>query len=184
MNAQLNDEDLIKQHLLTNPFICFETLYNRYVRKVYRQCLSMTKNVERAEDYTQDIFIRTFTRLDRFQERSSFSTWLYSISFHYCLDQIKLSNRLATTLMDDSLLDQYADVDEYTPQQEQMRNLDKAMDTLSLRDAALLRMKYQQGLSIEQIARELGLKESAVKMRLKRSRHRIRQLYAQIAWPS
>ena len=57
-----------------------------------------TKNVEKAEDYTQDIFMRTFARLDRFQERSSFSTWLYSISFNYCLEQIKWSNRLVRNI--------------------------------------------------------------------------------------
>ncbi|RYF62815.1 MAG: RNA polymerase sigma factor [Cytophagaceae bacterium] len=175
MNAQLNDEELIRQYLLTNPDVCYETLYNRYIGKVYRRCLSLTKNVEKAEDYTQDIFMRTFARLDRFQERSSFSTWLYSISFNYCLEQIKWSNRLALTSLDDTLLDQYADVDEYASQDEQMRYLAQAMNTLSNQDADLLRMKYQQGLAIGQIAQVLDLKESAVKMRLKRSRDRVRQ---------
>ncbi|RZM20812.1 MAG: RNA polymerase sigma factor [Pedobacter sp.] len=182
MNAQLNDEELIKQYLPTNPDVCFETLYNRYVGKVYKRCLSLTKNVEKAEDYTQDIFMRTFARLDRFQERSSFSTWLYSISFNYCLDQIKLSNRLAMTSLDDRLVDRYADVDEYTSQHEQMVHLVSAMKNLLPRDADLLRMKYQQGLSIEQIAQELGLKECAVKMRLKRSRDKVRQIYSSIAF--
>jgi len=176
MNAQLNDEELIRYYLPISPDVCFETLYKRYVSKVYRRCLSLTKNVEKAEDYTQDIFIRTFARLDRFEERSSFSTWLYSISFNYCLEQIKWSNRFALTSLDETLLDQYADVDEYTSQEEQVRHLAKAMNTLSNQDADLLRMKYQQGLAIGQIAQVLDLKESAVKMRLKRSRDRVRQL--------
>lgn len=181
MNAQLNDEELIKQYLSTNPSVCFETLYNRYVGKVYKRCLSMTKNVEKAEDFTHDIFMRTFDRLDRFQERSTFSTWLYSISFNYCLDQIKLSNRLAVAPLEDTLVDRYADVDESTLQNEQMAYLVSAMKSLPARDADILRMKYQQGLSIEQIAHELQVKESAIKMRLKRSRDKVRQIYLTIA---
>ena len=67
-------------------------------------------------------------------------------------------------------------MDEYASQDEQMRHLAQAMNTLSNQDADLLRMKYQQGLAIGQIAQVLDLKESAVKMRLKRSRDRVRQL--------
>jgi len=182
MNTQLNDEELIKQYLPTNPDVCFETLYNRYIGKVYQRCLSLTKNVERAEDYTQDIFLRTFARLDRFEERSSFSTWLYSISFNYCLDQIKLSNRFGLTSLEDTLIDRYADVDEHAAQHEQMDHLSRAMKSLPPRDADLLRMKYQQGLSIEQIAHDLQVNESAVKMRLKRSRDKVRQLYSSTAY--
>lgn len=182
MKAQINDEELIRQYLPTNPTACFETLYNRYVNKVYNRCLSMTKDAEKAEDFTHDIFIRTFARLDRFQERSTFSTWLYSISFNYCLDQIKLSNRLSTTSLDDTLTSQYIDTDDYAPQEEQMRDLAKAMDTLSPQDADLLRLKYQQGMNIQQISCHLNIKESAVKMRLKRSRDKVRQLYEVVAY--
>lgn len=74
MKTKLNDEDLIRQHFTTNPNICFEALYSRYVGKVYKRCLSLTKDAEKAQDYTHDIFIRTFDRLDRFQEKSTFST--------------------------------------------------------------------------------------------------------------
>ncbi|PHK25185.1 hypothetical protein VF13_42605, partial [Nostoc linckia z16] len=100
MKPALNDEEVIRQYRNTNPNECFELLYNRYVRKVYNRCYSMTKNSEQAQDYTHDIFLRMFAHLDRFQERSSFSTWLYSISYNYCIDQIKRSNRLATTGLD------------------------------------------------------------------------------------
>ncbi|GAB3047002.1 RNA polymerase sigma factor [Spirosoma pulveris] len=64
----LNDEALIRQHFATRPNVCFETLYNRYVGKVYNRCLSLTKDADTALDYTQDFFMRTFDRLDRFQE--------------------------------------------------------------------------------------------------------------------
>ena len=110
MKTKLNDEDLIRQHFTTNPNGCFEELYNRYVGKVYNRCLSMTKDTEKAQDYTHDIFIRTFDRLDRFQEKSTFSTWLYSISFNYCLDQIKVTRRLPMSNLDVQEAYQFADI--------------------------------------------------------------------------
>lgn len=72
MKSLLRDEELIKQFLTTSPNDCFEALYSRYVDKVYRRCLSLTKDAEQAQDFTQDIFLRAFARLDRFEHRSSF----------------------------------------------------------------------------------------------------------------
>ena len=179
MTTQLKDEELIRQQLSTNPTACFEALYSRYVSKVYRRCLSMTKNEETAQDYTHDIFIRTFARLDRFEERATFSTWLYSISFNYCLDQIKLANRLAVTTLDDMLANQYADTHDDGAREERLNQLTVAMSQLTPREATLLRMKYQQELDIRQIASQLQLSESAVKMRLKRTREKVRQFYTE-----
>ena len=182
MKKQLNDEEVIRQQLATNPTACFETLYNRYVGKVYRRCLSLTKDTEKAEDFTHDIFIRTFDRLDRFQERSTFSTWLYSISYNYCLDQIKLSNRLTTTTLEDELPIQCTYTDDYEQAEERVHYLTEAMNRLTPQEATLLRLKYQQGMEIQQIAKQFNLKESAIKMRLKRSRDKVRQFYTESAY--
>lgn len=182
MKAQLNDEELIRQHLPTDPTACFETLYNRYVGKVYRRCLSLTKDVEKAEDFTHDIFIRTFSRLDRFQERSTFSTWLYSISFNYCMDQIRLSNRLATTPLEDQLENQYMETNDYESSEESTKHLNAAMSKITPQEATILQMKYQQEMDVRQIAQKLNLNESAVKMRLKRSRDKVRQFYVEAAY--
>jgi RNA polymerase sigma factor (sigma-70 family) len=175
MQAILNDEELIREHFNSNPNVCFEALYNRYVGKVYNRCLSITKDSEKAQDFTQDIFIRTFGSLNHFQERSSFSTWLYSISFNYCMDQIKRSNRLPMSSLEDNQVDQLLDLDENEPFEERLHLLTEALKHLSEEEVSLLRMKYQQGMSIEQIADKLNLKLSTVKMRLKRSREKLQR---------
>ncbi|GAB3050610.1 RNA polymerase sigma factor [Spirosoma pulveris] len=178
---KLNDEELIRQHFTTNPAVCFEALYNRYVGKVYNRCLSLTKDTEKAQDYTHDIFMRTFDRLDRFEGKSTFSTWLYSISFNYCLDQIKATKRLPMTNLEDDATHQLADNEEETPLEDRLALLQQVLGQLSSQEVDLLQMKYQQGLPIHQIARQLGLQESAVKMRLRRSRQKAYQCYQQIA---
>ncbi|GAB3776922.1 RNA polymerase sigma factor [Spirosoma horti] len=176
MNIPLSDEEMIRQHLNANFTGCFENLYNRYAGKVYNQCFSITKDAAQAQDFTHDIFIRLFARLDQFHGRSSFSTWLYSLAYNYCLDQIKRSKRLTTTCLND-------DIDYYCTSTEEAEKVDhslyqlaQVMNSISPQEAIVLRLKYQDGLPLSQIGLQLNLKESAVKMRLKRSRTKVKQL--------
>jgi len=73
-NQPLRDEELIRMYRHTQQTNYFETLYNRYANKVYRRCLSLTKDSTKAEDYTHDIFLRVYGSLGDFKERSAFST--------------------------------------------------------------------------------------------------------------
>lgn len=182
MKVNLNDEEVIRQYLTTSPNDCFETLYNRYVGKVYNRCLSITKDSEKAQDFTHDIFIRMFARLDRFEERSTFSTWLYSISYNYCIDQIRVSKRLETTALSDTLDCLSPMGDEAERIEYNMQQLAQAMNSIAPQEAQLLRLKYQEGLDVQQIADKLQLKNSAVKMRLKRARDRVRSLCGESAF--
>jgi RNA polymerase sigma factor (sigma-70 family) len=179
MKGILTDEEMIRQYLPAQANQCFETLYNRYVDKVYRQCLSMTKDSEKAEDFTHDIFIKVFDKLDAFQQRSSFSTWLSSIAYNYCADQIRLSKRLPTTALHNQLEQNLAESQEVTIQEEAMQLVKRALESLSAKEQTLLRLKYEDGISIEELAQMYKLKTSAVKMRLKRSKARIQEFCAQ-----
>lgn len=182
MKVNLNDEEVIRQYLSTSPNDCFETLYNRYAGKVYNRCLSMTKDTEKAQDFTHDIFIRMFARLDRFEERSTFSTWLYSISYNYCIDQIRVSKRLPTTELDDDIDCQSPTADDAERVEYSLQQLTQAMNTITPQEAQLLRLKYQEGLDVQQIAKKMNLNNSAVKMRLKRARDRVRHLCGESAF--
>jgi RNA polymerase sigma factor (sigma-70 family) len=177
MKNLLTDEELIQQYFPVKPNYCFETLYNRYVQKVYRRCLSMTKDPDMALDFTHDIFIRMFARLDRFQGRSLFSTWLYAIAYNYCLDQLRLAKRIPTTRMDQALESGIFFADEPAESIEPtLQELGRAMKAISAQDADILRLKYQDGLDVRQIGHRLNLNDSAVKMRLKRSRDRVKRI--------
>lgn len=172
----LSDEEVIRQYYNDQPDQCFEALYNRYVKKVYRRCLSMTHDSVQAEDFTHDIFIKVFNKLEAFQQRSSFSTWLYSISYNYCADQIRLSRRLPTMPIDDNVEWHNTDSMEAQLHEEALQVMKKAMNHLSAKERDLLQLKYEEGLSIDEIAQLYDLNASAVKMRLKRSREKLQKL--------
>lgn len=176
----LSDEDMIRHYLTDQPAHCFETLYNRYVNKVYRRCLSMTKDPFQAEDYTHDIFLKVFNKLDAFQERSTFSTWLYSIAYNYCADQLRLGKRLNVMSINEDIKLDVPELIENHLHEETLQLVNRAMETLSAGERTMLQLKYEQGMSIAAIAQANNLKESTVKMRLKRSRDKIQRLYAQM----
>ena len=177
-NTLPTDEEMIRLYLSKQPNQCIETLYNRYVSKVYQRCLYMTKDTEKAQDFTHDIFMKAFSKLDDFQQRSSFATWLNSIAHNYCSDQIRLAKRLHTTSIEMVSEVNLTESREGLTEEENIDRAYQALASLSTADQVLLRQKYEEGLSIEELADLYHIKVSAVKMRLKRSRDRIhRQLY-------
>lgn len=171
---------MIQHHFSHQPHQCFENLYNRYVRKVYERCLSITKDSDQAQDFTHDIFLKAFDKLSSFEQRSRFSTWLYSIAHNYCVDQIRLARRLPTTALDES--GDSAKDDSFTFQlhEESLQLMRQALDQLNSQERAILRLKYEDGTSIEDIAKLYNIKISAVKMRLKRSREKVQHICTQL----
>lgn len=139
----------------------------------------MTKDSDQAHDFTQDIFMRAFSRLDRFEQRSTFSTWLYSISYNYCIDQLQLAKRRPTVALLDNTDYGLTDAEDTVRYESRMQYLSGVLDTLPPEEVQLLRLKYEDGLDIVTIARQFNLSQSAVKMRLKRSRDKIRLLCSQ-----
>ncbi|GAB4033391.1 RNA polymerase sigma factor [Spirosoma gilvum] len=157
----------------------FETIYIRYASKVYQKCLAMTADPDISQDYTQDIFIKVFHKLDTFQHRSNLSTWLYSVTHNYCLDQLRSRQRRQVRSLSEE--------DDYTNDQEdeisleqQFYQLHQIIETLPKLEQRLIRMRYEQGMDLQSIANQLKLKLSAVKMRLMRNRRKIQKLYNEL----
>lgn len=171
------DEQLVRMYIETQKNIFFEQLYERYVDKVYRKCLSFVKDKAKAEDFTHDIFIKLIVRLGSFKESSKFSTWLFSITYNYCMDQIRFEKKLAENDLDDEMEiadEESEDLEEMAMEAQQLR---KALDSISLDERSILLMKYQDDFSIKEIADTFNLTESAVKMRLKRTKEKLKKFY-------
>ncbi len=172
------DEELVRLYVETQRNLYFEELYDRYVDKVYRKCLSFVKNEAQAEDFTHDIFLRLVLKIGTFKEHAKFSTWLYSITYNYCMDQIKVIKKQAETTFDENFdLEQEYDNAELVEIQAQ--DLKKALQKIDSNERAMLLMKYQDDFSIKEIADTLNITESAVKMRLMRTKEKLRKIYTE-----
>ncbi|ADB40723.1 RNA polymerase sigma factor [Spirosoma linguale] len=175
----ISDEELVRLYVTTQRNIYFERLYERYCNKVYRKCLSFTKDPVRAEDLTHDVFLKLVVKLSSFREQAKFSTWLYSITYNYCTDQLRAHNMRKEVYMDDSWDRLDTGIDDGLGEIAEMeaQKLEKALHQLPPEEQTMLLMKYQDDISIREIANFVGITESAVKMRLKRSRDKLRKYY-------
>ncbi|MCX6214187.1 RNA polymerase sigma factor [Spirosoma sp.] len=175
----ISDEELVRLYITTQRNIYFERLYERYSNKVYRKCLSFTKDPVRAEDLTHDVFLKLVVKLSSFREQAKFSTWLYSITYNYCTDQLRAHNLRKEVYIDDSWDRLEGNMDDGLGEIAEMeaQQLEKALHQLPPDEQTMLLMKYQDDISIREIANFMGLTESAVKMRLKRSRDKLRKYY-------
>lgn len=175
----ISDEELVQLYVETQRNAYFERLYKRYCDKVYRKCLSFTKDSVRAEDLTHDIFLKLVVKLSSFRQQSKFSTWLYSITYNHCTDQLRSQSLRREIHIDDGWERITIGDDDGLAELAEMeaRQLQKAMHQLPIEEQTMLLMKYQDDISIRDIATLNGTTESAVKMRLKRSRDKLRKYY-------
>ncbi|NJM78503.1 MAG: sigma-70 family RNA polymerase sigma factor [Flavobacterium sp.] len=85
---ELTDDELVKKITKSNNTIYFGHLYDRYETKVYNKCYSFVHNVDEAKDLTQDVFLQVFIKLKTFSFKSKFSTWLYSVTYNFCVNYL------------------------------------------------------------------------------------------------
>jgi len=178
---QYSDEELVRYYIENQDNRYFENLYERYSQKVYQKCISLVKDSAIAEDLTHDIFFKVITKLSTFKEDSRFSTWLYSITYNQCMDQLRVIKKRGENNMDEKF--DYPDGDApdldviFEGGDIEIKRLKQAMDKLNAEEKGVLMMKYQDDLSIKEIAGIFKATESAVKMRLLRSREKLRKNY-------
>lgn len=183
-NQELSDAEVIREYLRTQDSSYFSILYRKYAGKVYGKCLSILRNEEEARDAVQDIFVKIMLNLSNFGEKSQFSTWIYSITYNFCIDLIRKRKKERTVFSDST--EQAPDMAEEEVPDEFMRAMEvkylkRVLEELSTGDRIILLMKYQDDMSIREIAETINKTESAVKMKIKRAKHKAQDLYRSIS---
>ena len=175
----VSDEELISRILKEKNKVHFKVLYERYHGKVLNKCYSFLKNRNLSAELATDIMARAYEKLDTFKGNSSFSTWLYAITYNNCIDYLREKKKLhypewnskqeLPDIIDDEEVDE-SDKISY-------EFILELMEKLHTEEKALLLMKYQDDFSLKQISGSMRITESAVKMRLKRAKTRLLYLY-------
>jgi RNA polymerase sigma-70 factor (ECF subfamily) len=88
----VNENEVI-QEVLNGNKEAFTLLYNDFSAKVYNVALSYTKNIEDAEEITQDVFMKIFKNAALFKGESSLNTWIYRIVVNTSLNYLKKKNK-------------------------------------------------------------------------------------------
>ncbi|MDR3139953.1 MAG: sigma-70 family RNA polymerase sigma factor [Treponema sp.] len=82
------DDQMIVAQIVSGQKELFRLLVNRHEQAVYGMGLSFFRNPEDAADFTQDVFLKVFRNLSRFEGRSRFSTWLYKIAYNTAVNNV------------------------------------------------------------------------------------------------
>jgi len=161
----------------------FEELIRRHQNRVFAVAGGILRRREDVEDISQQVFVKAYFSLKKFDQRAAFSTWLYKITVNECWDLLRkkkvrplvyeadLSEEQARQVASSELgTDPRPDVSDRLEAKEQVERL---LDGLDERDRVMLMLKEVEGFSIEEIADVLELNANTVKVRLFRARRRI-----------
>lgn len=159
----------------------YAELMQRYKKPVYHMILKMVRNVDDADDLTIEAFSKAFRNLKKFNPEFTFSTWLFRIATNNCIDFIR-KKKLDTFSINSSYKDDNGDsmdIDikdfNLNPQEEAIKsekiNIIQAIVTkLPPKYQILVRLRYFQELSYEEIATEIDAPLGTVKAQLHRAR--------------
>lgn len=159
----------------------FGALVAAYQRPVFNLTYRMLGNVEEAEDAAQEAFLRAYSRLHQYKPGHKFSTWLFSIANHYCIDLLR-KRRPVKVPIDDSPLANLLQSKEATPFQS-LQNAENAemvqalIDTLDPDYRTPLILRYWHEYSYQEIAEAMEISLPAVKSRLFRARQKLGEAY-------
>lgn len=171
-NKKKSDKALIKRFLQKKDVSAFSKLYDRYSDKVYGRCLQFFQDEEKAKDATQEIFIKVLYQLHTLTEKDYFSTWLYTVTYRYCVDKFREESK-------HFFVDNEKAVQVYYEEQDNLfedfysDTLEQGLKKLDQEERTILLMKYMDEMSVKGISDILNIGSSAVKMRLKRSRDKL-----------
>jgi len=163
----------------------FEELMKRTQTNIYNLGLRLLGNKEDAADLMQETYIKAYENLDRFEGRSSFSTWLYRIATNNALMKLRKEKNKKVSIDelkkfgDKSYKIEISDWSEnpssYFKSAELKEVLQKAIDSLPPKYKSVFILHDVEGLPLAEVARILSLSVPAVKTRVHRSRMYLRE---------
>jgi RNA polymerase sigma-70 factor (ECF subfamily) len=161
----------------------FEQLVRRHEGKVLANCRHLTGSADDAQDLAQEVFVKAYFGLRRFRGDSRFGTWLQRIKVHHCLNFLRKRKRLVQVDVDDpglrsdDGLSVAPDVEAALAARDRRRRIAAALDRVPATLRVPLVMCDLDEMTYQEIAAELDLGLSAVKMRIKRGREEFRRVY-------
>ncbi|MEK7395498.1 MAG: sigma-70 family RNA polymerase sigma factor [Candidatus Poribacteria bacterium] len=161
----------------------FDRLFYKYRDKIYRTAFRMINNPEDALDLTQEIFLKAYKNISKYNFKSEFSTWLYRLAINLCIDELRKRKNSNEVLMDsipENLI--YSDTPEDIILSEEQESLIwKALNSLKEKERVVIVLREMEGLSYEEIANVLKCSMGRVKSRIHESREKFRKALEKVS---
>jgi RNA polymerase sigma-70 factor (ECF subfamily) len=158
--------------------VAFERLYRQHVNRVYSLCARMVADRTRAEELTQDVFVRAWEKLHLFRGESSFSTWLHRLTVNLVLNVRKTDGRRQARFEEEDEedgMDVHAGVVGMPLPAGELLDLEAAITRLPPGARRVFTLHDVEGYKHEEIAEMLGVTTGATKAQLHRARLLLRE---------
>jgi RNA polymerase sigma-70 factor (ECF subfamily) len=154
----------------------FAELVHRYKKLIYYTVYYYIKDREEVNDVAQEVFVKIYKSLNRYNSEYNFSTWSVAIAKNLCVDIIRKKKLKVTNI------DEYESLtrDDDTPERqylskERAAQVHKAIENLPEKYRTLIILYHQHGLSYKEMAERLNKPLSIIKNRLHRARVTLRE---------
>ena len=172
-----SDDQLIAQ-IRGGDLKSLETLYDKYKDQIYRTALAITHDQQAAEDILQDCFLRLHANIDRLDGSVPIAPWLHRVTVNLSYNWHTRGRRWVHSL--EGLIENLVSSPRASPERQVERlelkdTVQKAIDTLSFSQRAVVVLFYLGGFSLEEIAYVLDCPVGTVKSRLHYARRNLRR---------
>ncbi|MDR2479009.1 MAG: sigma-70 family RNA polymerase sigma factor [Treponema sp.] len=176
------DDQLIVNQVLSGQKDLFRLLVRRHERAVYGMGMSFFRNAEDASDFTQEVFLKVYRSLSRFEGRSRFSTWLYKIAYNTAVNGVSRKKEYQSLAEEDAQggqINPLADEGE-TPERILLRNAAReavleAITDLPERYRVCVDLFFFYGCSYQEIESITGFPVNTIKSHVFRAKKLLRE---------
>ena len=179
------DEAALVAEAIGGSELAFQTLVERYQRPVFSLVLRMVRDRGIAEDVTQEVFVKAWMALSRYDPRRRFASWLFKIASNAAIDQLR-RKKLPTTPLEtsdadqSSILDRIEDERSESPdtlvkRRELSAALEAAVAALRPEYRLVVLLRFREELPYRDIAEATGMPLGTVKTNLRRARREIEE---------
>jgi RNA polymerase sigma-70 factor, ECF subfamily len=156
----------------------FSKLVEAYQKPVYNLAYRLLGNSVEAEDAAQEAFIRAYTRLETYDPSRKFSSWILSISSHYCIDMLRRRRGNIMSVdelppMVDLSMPKAMQPEQVVIQDQVADEVQQLLDTLAPSYRTPVILRYWYDMSYKEIAETMSVTESTIKTRLHRARAKL-----------
>jgi RNA polymerase sigma-70 factor (ECF subfamily) len=155
----------------------FEQIMIATERRVALLCWRILGDADEVKDAMQEVFLRVFRHLGRFDERRDFMGWLFRITVNVCRDHVSRRRKRTAvfTELDEAIQDS-DNLDDRIAAQQELALLSRAVDSLPEKERLALILRDVEEIPTEQVAQILGSRPATVRVQISSARAKIRKL--------
>ena len=155
--------------------IAFGQIYHEHVGRVYAVCLRILADTHRAEELTQDVFVRAWDMIGSFRGESAFTTWLHRLAVNAVLNEIRTERRRTARVTGSNDLSSFDTGEKVSPPGTAI-DLEHAIGKLPPQARTIFVLHDIEGYQHEEIAQQMGLASGTTKAQLHRARILLREM--------